>query len=59
MAKEKNFYACKILNEELEKARGRSKACSLSLPDMFHILLYNQTILNEKLNELLINQKYD
>ena len=53
MTKEKNFYACKISNRNLDEVRQANIKKGLVTSDMFNILLHNQTILNEKLNKLL------
>ena len=54
--KGKNFYGCTVSSKELSAARVRARKTMMSLPDMFHILLHNQTIMNEKLNDLLKGQ---
>ena len=60
--KGKTFYACTIQNKEVNRVRKKEKATAvgeinpIGLPDMFHILLHNQTIMNEKLNDLLKGQ---
>lgn len=56
---DKTFYDCVILNKEIDKTNKKELATlvgdqnPLSLPDMFHLLLHNQTIINEKLSKLL------
>lgn len=52
------FYGCRIPKKELNIAQIRDKANkgSLSLSDTLLILIHNQTIMNEKLNDLLKNQ---
>lgn len=60
--KGEHFYACTIADGEMDKVRKEEKKTSvgdrspMGLPDMFHILLHNQTIINEKLNDLLKGQ---
>ena len=46
----KTFYTCAVSEKSLKEVR---QVKHKSLPDMLHILLHNQTILNSKINELL------
>ena len=46
----KTFYGCTVLEKSLKEARQSNFR---SLPDMFSILLHNQTIINEKIEKIL------
>lgn len=47
---DKTFYGCTVSEKSLDDTRRIKR---LSLPDMFRILLHNQTIINDKLSQLL------